>query len=119
MVTSRSIPRTASAVAAIVATSSAGDGQHDGVASGGADQGGEGVRVGADDAALRDWLARHGDLVAGGQDGDARAAVHADPGMVGGGGEADIAGGHAPAGGHDRIAGGEILAGAADVADAR
>ena len=49
------------------------DRQHDRVGAGGLDQGGEGVGVGADDAAGSDRVAGQGDLVAGGEDGDARA----------------------------------------------
>ena len=116
MVTSRSMPCTASATAATASRVSAATGSTTGVAAGGAHQGGERMRVGTDDAAWRDGFARHGDLVAGGEDGDARTAVHGEPGMVGGGGQPDVARGQAAAGGNHRIAGGEILAGAADVA---
>ena len=91
------------------------DRQHDRLAAGGAHQGGERMRVRTDDAAGRDRLARHGDLVAGGEDRDARPAVHSEPRMVGGGGKADVACGDAPAGGHHGVAGGEVLAGAADM----
>ena len=93
-----------------------GDRQHGGQAAGGAHQRGQRVRVGGDDAAGRDRLARHGDLVTGGQDGDARAAMHAEPGVVGRGGEAHVACGDAAAGGHHGVAAGEVLAGAANVA---
>ena len=104
VVTSMSMPATASATAAIASRVVRGDRQHDRLAARGAHQRGQRVRVGADDAARRDRLARHGDLVAGGQDGDARAAVHAEPGMVGGGGEADVARGDPAAGRHHGVA---------------
>ncbi len=93
----------------------AGDRQHDRLAAAGAHQGGQGVRVGTDDAAGGDRLAGQRDLVAGGQDRDARAAMHGDPGMVGGGGQADIARSQAAPGGDHGVAGGKILPGAADV----
>ena len=48
-----------------------------------------------------DRLAGQRDLVAGGQDGDARAAMHREPGMVGRGGEADVARAEPLAGGDD------------------
>ena len=93
-----------------------GDRQHDRLAAGGAHQGGERVRVGTDDAAGRDGLARHGDLVAGGEDGDARTAMHGQPGMVGGGGQRRCRARSAAGRRGPPLAGGEILAGAADVA---
>ena len=92
------------------------DGQDDGIAAAGAHQGGEGVGVGGDDAARRDGLAGQGDFVAGGEQHDARPAVHAHPRVVGGGDEADVTGVEAAAGGNKHVPDGEILAGAADVA---
>ena len=111
-----SAPATASATAATASRVSAAIGSTVGSAAAGAHQRGQGVRIGGDDAAGRDWLARHGDLVTGGEDGDARAAMHAEPGMVGRGGEAHVARGDAAAGGNHGVAAGEILAGAANVA---
>ena len=107
---------TASAAAAMAARRR-GDRQHHGLAAAGAHQRGQRMRVGADDAAGRDRLAGQRDLVAGRQDGDARAAVHREPGMVGGGGQADVARAQPLAGAAISTSPrGKILAGAADVA---
>ena len=73
------------------------------------------MRVGADNPAGCHRLAGQRDFIAGGQNGDAWAAVHGKPGMIAGGGQADIAGGETPAGGDEKIAGREILAGGTDM----
>ena len=91
VVTSMSMPATASATAPTASTRVAGDRQHAGLAAARPHQGRERMRVGADDAAGRDRLAGQRDLVARRQDGDARPAMHRQPGMVGGGGQSDIA----------------------------
>ena len=116
VVTSMSAPATASATAAIAARSSRATGST------------IGSPPAARTRAARAWeleltmppggnrFARHGDLVAGRQYRDARAAVDGEPGMVGGGGQADVARGQPATDGHHHVAGGKVLAGAADVA---
>ena len=92
------------------------DRQHHGVAPCGGDEGGEGVGVGRDDAAGPDGVAGKGDLVAGGEDSEARAAVDREPGVVGCRREADGARGEAGAGREQDVTGREIAAAGADVA---
>ncbi len=104
VVTSMSAPPSESTAAPIAAAIVRRHRQDHRLAPAGAHQRGHGVRVGADDAARCDRLARHGDLVAGRQDGDAGPAVHGQPGVVAGRGQADIARAQPPAGLQQHVA---------------
>ena len=72
--------------------------------------------IGGDDLAGAGRLPRRHQLVAGREDGDARAAAHGERAVAHGGGQRDLAGPEAAAGGEQRLALAEIEAAAADVA---
>ncbi len=92
-----------------------GDGQDQRNGALGADEGGEGVGVRADDAAGRDRGAGERNFIAGGEDGDDGLAMDGEPGVIGGGCEADGARGEAGACGDQRVTARKILALAADM----
>ncbi len=69
----------------------AGNAQAHGLAAHRGDVGRKSQAVGGNDLAGADGLARHHDLVAGGDEGDAGPAAHHQPGNVHGGGQADAA----------------------------
>ncbi len=95
------------------------DAERQRLAAAGGDEGGERQAVGADDLARRDRLARHHHLVAGGEDGDARPARHAQPRPVHRCRQADVAGGEAAALGEAELAGGEVEPGRAHIGAGR
>ncbi len=93
----------------------AGDAELDGLAAAGGDEGGKRHAVGADDLIRPHRLARHDQLVPGGEDGDARPPPHPQPGHVHRRGEADVAGGEHPSRLEADVPGAEVEAGRAHV----
>ena len=97
----------------------AGDAEVDGLAAAAFRHGPERVGVGAHDLVRAQRLARHDDLVAGGEQRDARLAAHREPRLVHGGGEADGARVQPSTGRDTHLARAKIEPGGADVAARR
>ena len=74
-----------------------GDGQYDWFSAPGADQSGQSMGIGTDNATRRDGVSGKGDFIPGRQNADTRAPMHGKPGVIAGRRKADIARRQAPA----------------------